>query len=102
MDHALEDIDHVLDDIGGCSMGDSSTMDVAMDDVESMHGLLDLLVDAHANHADVADCMTEAGGHEGDMDEVIEGLEGHHDMWHDDTSMMCEAHEDDDETDDEH
>ena len=95
MDHALEDLEHVLEDIGGCDMSSDAALAEAELDVESMHGLLDALAAGHGEHADVDDCVTAAEDHELDMDEYVESLEGHHDTWHDDVGMMCEAHNDD-------
>ena len=70
-------------------------MDQAEVEVEAMHQVVDDLLEAHADHVDVSDCVDASEQHEVDMDGLIGSLEGHHDTWHDDASMMCGMHEED-------
>jgi hypothetical protein len=104
MEHALEELMHAIEDVGGCDMGSDMMTRVdeaeashgAMEGMEGMEGMVTDLVAGHADHTDAADCETAAEEHEVDMDEEIESLEGHHAAWLGET-MTCGEHMDDED-----
>ena len=95
MEHALEELMHAIEDVGGCEMG--SEMMTRVDEAEASHGAMEGmvtdLVAAHADHTDAVECETAAEEHEVAMDEEIESLEGHHAAWSGET-MTCSEHMD--------
>lgn len=93
IDHAFEDLEHVLGELAGCEGDAQDALSDADSSLEAMHGFVEALALAHADHTTVDECIEAAEAHELEMDEEIDSLESHHDTLHD--AMHCAAHDED-------
>ena len=93
---AVDDIEHVLEDLEGCGMMDAGTsrLDEAQTSLQTITGDLNTMMQTHSEHTDVADCIDTAESHELVVDGEVAAMEEHHDAWHD-MDMSCEGHGDD-------
>ncbi|GEM_PF-5373212 len=102
--HLDEDWGHLMEDLEGCDMDDdgmSAHMD-AETAFEAMHEAVEAFEGIQAGHATLEDCQADGETHAEEMEGLMDGMDAHHDTWHDgETTCMGEAHEDEGHTEEE-
>jgi len=96
MEGTMSDLEHALEDIGGCEMmgGGMDRVDEAMGSLDAIRGSVEAMIAGHADHEDVEDCHAAAEVHEGEVDLEVEAMEGHPNAWRD-MGMDCgQGHDD--------
>ena len=91
MEVVLGDLEHALEDMGGCQMGDGAgRVDEAMASLDLIHGSMMAMLDNHVSHTNVEDCFSAAEAHELEVTDEVGALEAHHDSWQE-MGMDCGA-----------